>query len=91
MRITDFPIDNLGSPDLYIVETVCRRIFIREKDRSVATLATYAVYAGLNQTGQPQDAGETFLYDPGRFILPGEKIGLAALNVASTVMSIREE
>lgn len=89
--IRDFPIDNLGSPEIYTVQTICHRLRIREKDRSVATQATYNVYFPSSSTPSPREAGEEFLWDPGRFIMPGTKLSIESINVGSAVMSVIEE
>lgn len=89
--ISDFPTDNLGAPDVYTVQTACQRIRIREKDRTLATQATFNVYLGRGTTAQPQEAGETFLYDPQRFIMPGEQIRIETINVGAAVLTVFEE
>jgi hypothetical protein len=89
--IRDFPIDNLGSPEIYTVQTVCQRVRIREKDRTVATQASFNVYFPSSSTASPREAGEEFLWDPQRFIVPGTKLSIESVNVGSAVMSIIEE
>jgi hypothetical protein len=53
--IRDFPIDNLGSPEIYTVQTVCQRVRIREKDRTVATQASFNVYFPSSSTASPRE------------------------------------
>ena len=92
-NISDFTIDNLGSPDQYTVQTVCKKITVQEKDRTVATLAPFQVFmpaGGATYTSKL--LGEEYTLTSPSYFLPGTKpFGMQSVGVASVVFSVREE
>lgn len=91
--VFDFTIDNLGSPDQYTVGTVCKKIRIREKDRTVASLSGYEVFIPASgATFTSRLPGEEHELMGIKLFQPGDKpFGLQSTGASSVVFTVTEE
>lgn len=92
MVISDFTTDNLGNPDAYTVQKECRKIRVREKDLTAATLARIRIHpVGSTAYYEISDGGE-WIYETQGWILPfSQPFSTESVNVSSTVLAISEE
>lgn len=89
----DFTADNIGSPEPYTVQGVCKRITIQEKLRTAATLSTYRVYEPSTAVaGKARLIGEPHIITAQDFFYPANKpFALETISQASAVFTITEE